>query len=70
MAEPKKKLTRSRRGWRRSHDALVGVNPRPCPKCKTPGLSHRVCNVCGTYKGRKIEPKTALISDIDRNNQS
>lgn len=67
MAEPKKKLTRTRRGWRRSHDALVGVNLRPCPKCRTPGLPHRVCHVCETYKGRKLETKTELVK-IDQNN--
>ena len=33
MAVPKSKVTRSKRGMRRSHDALVAANPNECPNC-------------------------------------
>lgn len=54
MAEPKKKLTRARRGWRRSHDALTLLKLSPCPKCGESKLPHQVCPNCGYYKGKKV----------------
>jgi len=54
MAEPKKKLSRTRSGNRRSHDHLEKISVRICPKCKANILPHRVCQSCGYYKGEKI----------------
>lgn len=54
MAEPKKRMTSSRSGNRKSHDHLKKINLSICPKCKEPKLSHCVCNYCGTYKGEEI----------------
>ncbi len=61
MAVPKKKVSKSRRGMRRSHNALTLPNVILCT-CGEPTLSHRVCPSCGTYKGRQVlkqdEPKS------------
>lgn len=53
MAVPKKKVSKSRKGMRRSHDALTPPNVILCP-CGEPTLPHRVCPSCGTYKGRQV----------------
>lgn len=54
MAMPKKRMTSTRSGNRRSHLAKKAKQLGKCPKCKSAILSHRVCPVCGTYKGREI----------------
>ncbi|MEK7142626.1 MAG: 50S ribosomal protein L32 [Patescibacteria group bacterium] len=54
MAEPKKRLTSSRSGWRRSHQKIKKLSLSTCPKCKTRIIPHRVCSNCGFYKGKDI----------------
>jgi large subunit ribosomal protein L32 len=54
MAVPKKKLTRTRTGNRRSHLALSKIKLSKCDKCGEKKISHSVCEVCGTYKGDQI----------------
>ncbi len=54
MAVPKKKTSRSRRGMRRSHDALSVVQSQECSNCGAAKLSHHVCDSCGHYKGRQV----------------
>lgn len=54
MAEPKKKLTGTRSGNRRSHDRLVVKKPSKCSHCGAPVIAHRACPVCGYYKGKKV----------------
>ncbi|MBI3495066.1 50S ribosomal protein L32 [Candidatus Berkelbacteria bacterium] len=39
MAEPKKKLTRTRSGNRRSHNALHGMSLGRCGNCGAPSLN-------------------------------
>ena len=61
MAEPKKRLTSTRSGKRRSQLILKTKNFSICPKCKSPNLPHHVCRNCGFYKGQdllKLEEKT------------
>ncbi len=54
MAEPKKKMSKSRGRMRRSHDALKAPNLSACPQCGDPKEPHRVCPSCGHYRGRQI----------------
>jgi len=54
MANPKKRLTSTRSGNRRSHLALKMAGVIPCPKCSTPILPHIVCPKCGYYKHNQI----------------
>lgn len=54
MAEPKKRLTKTRSGARRSHLALKKRSLGACQKCKEPVLGHQICPNCGTYKGEKV----------------
>ena len=55
MAVPKKKLSKSRRGMRRSHDAITASNVYYCANCGHPMLSHTICSKCGTYFQKKAQ---------------
>jgi len=50
MAVPKRKVSKSRRGMRRSHTHLKTSNLSNCPNCDNTKLPHRVCPHCGYYK--------------------
>ena len=54
MAVPKKKLSKTRTGNRRSHLALKKINLSNCPKCGEKVIPHNVCDTCGTYKNDKV----------------
>lgn len=54
MAVPKKRMTSTRSGNRRSHLAKKIKQLGKCPKCKSAIRSHRACPVCGSYKEREI----------------
>ncbi|MDX1607885.1 MAG: 50S ribosomal protein L32 [Candidatus Spechtbacterales bacterium] len=53
MAVPKQRKTKSRRNNRRSHHALKKKSLTACKKCGELKMPHRVCQNCGTYKGRE-----------------
>jgi large subunit ribosomal protein L32 len=57
MAVPKRKTSKARTRTRRAHQALVLPRLRPCPRCSTMSLPHRVCNNCGYYN-EKIQIET------------
>jgi large subunit ribosomal protein L32 len=54
MAVPKRKTSPSRRGMRRSHDALTVAAFQECPNCGELKRPHNLCNACGHYNGREI----------------
>jgi large subunit ribosomal protein L32 len=51
---PKRKVSRSRRNRRRSHDALTLNHLVVCVTCGEYHVSHRVCPKCGSYGGDTI----------------
>jgi large subunit ribosomal protein L32 len=55
-AVPKRRISKSRRGRRRAHHALVKIHLVPCPECGEMRRQHRMCPSCGMYKGRQILP--------------
>jgi large subunit ribosomal protein L32 len=58
MAVPKRRISKTRRDKRRSHDALRTASPALCSHCKQPKVAHRVCHNCGYYAGVEvIEPE-------------
>lgn len=58
MAVPKKKVTRSRRNMRRSHDALTAVNFQEDSSTGEFKLRHHIDLKSGMYRGRQVtEPK-------------
>jgi large subunit ribosomal protein L32 len=54
MAVPKKKVSKSRRDMRRSHEALAGSAYAECPNCGELKRPHHVCSACGFYDGREV----------------
>ena len=56
MPNPKRRHSKSRRDQRRAHDALVAPQTIACKNCGEPHLPHRVCPVCGHYKGKLVKP--------------
>ena len=44
---PFAKTSKSRKGTRRAHHALKGVEVCRCPKCGQSKLPHRLCANCG-----------------------
>jgi len=60
MPVPKKRSSRSVIGMRRSHDHLhATAATEVCPDCGATKLRHRICDACGTYRGRKV------LTDVD-----
>jgi large subunit ribosomal protein L32 len=53
-ALPKKKISSSRRGQRRSHDHIRPLPLTACSQCGTMKPTHRVCPTCGTYNGNQV----------------
>jgi large subunit ribosomal protein L32 len=51
-AEPKRKISKARKGRRRSHNALKVQGASVCPKCGRVKRSHFECSYCGTYKNK------------------
>lgn len=51
MAVPKRKTSKARKNWRRSHHALTAPGLAACPNCGAARLPHRVCQSCGHYRG-------------------
>ncbi len=51
---PKRKLSKARKGRRRSHDALQAVHLVKCPNCAAMRRPHEVCPSCGQYRGETV----------------
>lgn len=60
MAVPKKKVSPSRRGMRRSHEALKPETRLECANCGELKRPHHVCGSCGHYAGREVVAADAL----------
>jgi len=51
---PKRKLSRSRQGERRSHLHLEAPALMECPQCHKMKPFHQVCPSCGYYDGNQV----------------
>lgn len=54
MALPKRRQSKARRNKRRANDALSAPIHTSCTNCGATIMPHRVCNVCGHYRGKQI----------------
>jgi large subunit ribosomal protein L32 len=66
MAVPKKKVSPSRYGMRRSHEALGAEAHAECPNCGELKRPHHVCGSCGYYDGREIAPAGKALKGVVR----
>jgi large subunit ribosomal protein L32 len=53
-ALPKKRLSHSRRGNRRSQQKVKIPQLTICSNCRRARLSHHACPNCGVYRGRVV----------------
>ena len=54
MAQPKRRWSKARAGMRRSTWKLENKNLVECSHCHEKVESHKVCPVCGYYKGKEV----------------
>jgi len=54
VALPKRRHSSARGRKRRTHWKVTSGSLGACPQCKQPKLTHRVCPVCGFYKGKQV----------------
>ena len=59
MAVPFRKVSKTRKRMRRSHNALTVNMTTKCPTCGEMIKPHRVCRKCGSYKGKEVIKKDA-----------
>lgn len=54
MAVQQRRVSKSRRNMRRSHDHLEVQTTVVCKNCGIQKQPHRVCRECGYYKERSV----------------
>ncbi len=62
MANPKRKISRSKRDKRRANwmNSLDSGLLVPCENCGEKKIAHHVCPECGYYRGRSVtNPQTS-----------
>lgn len=57
MAVPFRKVSKTRKRMRRSHNALTAKTVTSCPNCGEMIKPHRVCKNCGHYKKEEVISK-------------
>lgn len=57
MAHPKRKISKTRRDKRRTHDKATPTQLSTCSNCGATIQYHRVCPECGYYKGKPVIAK-------------
>ncbi|MCV3743677.1 50S ribosomal protein L32 [Ureaplasma sp. ES3154-GEN] len=55
MAVQQRRVSKSRRNMRRSHDHLEVTITTSCPNCGKALLPHRACRDCKTYRDNKFD---------------
>lgn len=51
---PKRKTPRTKTRTRRNHQRMSLPHIVQCPRCRSPRIAHRACQVCNTYRGRQV----------------
>lgn len=56
MANPKRRVSRARRGNKRAHQKLPRLQLVRCSNCGVMIRPHHICPSCGFYRGRQMLP--------------
>jgi large subunit ribosomal protein L32 len=59
MPHPKRKMSKSRRDKRRTHDKAAVPTLSTCSNCNAAILMHRVCPECGYYRNSLTKEQKA-----------
>ena len=54
MAVPFRRVSKTAKRKRRTHDKLIAPTLVVCPNCGEYTLPHRVCGKCGYYDNKKV----------------
>lgn len=54
MGVPKRKMSKMKKRLRKAANRYEGVQATYCLSCSAPARPHRVCPICGCYKGKNI----------------
>lgn len=54
MAVQQRRVSKSRKGMHKSHQAIKATTTTTCKKCGRPIKPHHVCKYCGYYDNKKI----------------
>jgi large subunit ribosomal protein L32 len=65
MAVPKQKQSHARTSKRRAQHKIASPSVNACPTCHSPRRPHRVCPVCGSYRGREVVSPAGAGHDHD-----
>ena len=57
FAVPFRKVSKTRKRKRHTHDKIEANGTVKCPKCDEAIRPHRVCPKCGNYKGKEVIKK-------------
>ena len=63
MAHPKSRISKQRKRKRRTHYKIDAPHVLSCGSCGAPILRHRICDACGSYRGRTIINKAVAIEE-------
>ncbi|MBI4947955.1 50S ribosomal protein L32 [Candidatus Berkelbacteria bacterium] len=66
MAEPKKKLSKTRTNLRRAQYKATALPFVKCSNCGETIRSHIVCPHCNFYKGVSVKPKATKRIVVDK----
>lgn len=61
MAHPKRKISKTRRDKRRTHDKAVLPTLAVCQNCGASHIYHTVCGECGYYRGKLAVEKAVNL---------
>ena len=65
MAHPKSRISKQRKRKRRTHYKITAPHVVSCSNCGAPTLRHRICEACGSYRGRTILNKTEVVEEFE-----
>ncbi len=64
---PQRRISKTRKRQRRSHQALTAPSMMVCPNCGEMKLTHVVCKNCGYYDGKLV--KEIKVKEVEQTSE-